>query len=508
MLLTAAALLASGHLGCAHSEQRQTWKQGPADSAFVESAPAKQIESPPDRAAVRTVQYEASDAVAEAESEPSGPTPARVPGQPLSLSDLREMAAQMNPTLAQASAEIESGRGVLLQAGLYPNPQVGYLNNSADPSRAQQSNGAFLSQEFVTANKLGLAKTWQAYDVERISWEAEAQRQRVLNDIAIRFYEVLGAQEAVAVATELESIAAEGLAGAKALMESGEGSKNDVLQAEIQLETVRMSKQDAIFRQEAAWGQLASMIGDPHLPLSAVVGTLDGDVPELDFDQRWQVLLANSPQILAAQALIDHSRAEYNLNRAQVVPNVTVQTVIQRDNALQATEASTLVSLPVPIFNRNQGNIRRAEAEIQVAATELDRTRLVLHDLLADSFRRYRTSRLQVVRFRAKVLPNAEQSLKIVSDGYKTGERSFLEVLTARQTYFQTRLAYVEALAEVHKVLVEIEGLELTGGLNPANIGTAIQAQPGGANQRQRALINQVEQEATRQLLPAAQLGR
>jgi hypothetical protein len=98
--------------------------------------------------------------------------------------------------------------------------------------------------------------------------------------------------------------------------------------------------------------------------------------------------------------------------------------------------------------------------------------------------------------------------MELASLGYKAGERSFLEVLTARQTYFQAKLVYVESQTELRKAIVEIEGLQLTGGLNPAEIGAAIQASPGSGAQRQRLLLNQVQDAASKQLLPAAQLGR
>ena len=81
-------------------------------------------------------------------------------------------------------------------------------------------------------------------------------------------------------------------------------------------------------------------------------------------------------------------------------------------------------------------------------------------------------------------------------------------MLTARQTYIEAQLTYVESLTELRKVTAEIEGLQLTGGLNPASIGTAIQGQAGGSTGRQRALLNQVQQGASRQLLNAAQIAR
>ena len=429
-------------------------------------------------------------------------------GGRMRLSQLQEMALQWNPTLAQASAGVEAERGTHQQVGLYPNPTVGYLNNSASPSSAMQSNGVFVSQEFVTANKLRLARTWQGHEVNRVGWEAEAQRIRVLNDLEIRYYEVLGAQEAVFAAQKLEKVGEQGLSTAEKLFQSQQGAKTDLLQATIQLETVRVTKEEALHRHYAAWQQLANIVGDPGLKPSLLDGSLDGEIPDLDFDQELEELLANSPQLTSSQASLDHTRAEYNLARAQAIPNVTLQAVLERDNASKSTQASTLVALPVPLFNRNQGSIYRAMADIHEAEAEMSRVQLVLRDLLSDSYRRYRSSRIQVERFRETILPAAEENMELARFSQQSGERGFQEVLAAQQLYFQTQLAYVESLTELRKTIVEIEGLQLTGGLNPAAIGSAIQSTPGGGAQRQRALLNKIEDTTARQLLPAAQLGR
>ena len=143
-----------------------------------------------------------------------------------------------------------------------------------------------------------------------------------------------------------------------------------------------------------------------------------------------------------------------------------------------------------------------------MACSEIERTKLVLRDLLADSFRRYQTSLKQAKRFQESILPDSQENLDLTEQGYKAGESSFLQVLTARQTYIEAQLTYVESLTELRKVTAEIEGLQLTGGLNPASIGTAIQGQAGGSTGRQRALLNQVQQGASRQLLNAAQIAR
>ena len=103
---------------------------------------------------------------------------------------------------------------------------------------------------------------------------------------------------------------------------------------------------------------------------------------------------------------------------------------------------------------------------------------------------------------RADILPDAEESLKLAITSYRSGEVSYQQVLTAQKTYVETNVAYIDAWTELRKVSTEIEGLLLTGGLNPAELGTALQNQPGG-NQR-RSILNQLKEGQSGRPLPAA----
>lgn len=426
----------------------------------------------------------------------------------LTLGDLEAIALEFNPTLSQANAAVDQERGTYRQAGLYPNPQLGYLNSTANQSAPKQSNGVFFSQEIVTAKKLSLAQQASSQEIKRLEWDQEAQRMRVLNDLKIRFYEVLGAQRAVEVAQQLEKLAKETLATADRLFDAKAISRPDVLQANVQLQTARISSAEAIHRHDAAWEQLATMLGVPDMQPVPLAGDLEGELPTLDQDACWQRLLSESPQLRASESELDHGWAELRASQAQAVPNVTLQTVTDYDRITHSTTVSTLVALPIPLHNRNQGNIDKAAADIRADQAEICRVQLVLRDQLADSFRRYKSSRVQAERLGESILPDADETLKLTKQAFEGGEMSFRDVLLAQQTYAESRVAYIEALTELRKVVAEIDGLQLTGGLNPAAIGSAIQNQPGGSTQRQRALLNEVQDRAAKQLLPAAQIGQ
>ena len=429
-----------------------------------------------------------------------------VPHQ-LTLGDLENLALANNPTLVQAQAEVTGQEGIYHQAGLYPNPQVGFINSSASNPSVKQSNGAFFAQEFVTANKLGLAQQAASEELRRFQWDNEAQRIRVMNDLKIRYYEVLGSQEAVAVYRQLLTISEKSLAIAKSLL-ANEGTRTDYLQAKVQLETVRLNLDEAELRYAAAWEQLATMVGVSTLNPVPLVGDLTDDIPQLDLETCWQQLLSSSPQLRSAEAELGHGYATFREQQALAVPNITVQTVADYDQATAVSTVSTLVALPFPIFNRNQGNIAKAAADINADQADICRIQLVLRDSLADSFRRYKTSLRQAERLREAILPDAKENLKLSTQLFEGGQSAFAPVLAAQQSYFRSEVAYVEALTELHKVSTEIQGLQLTGGLNPAAIGSAIQNQMGGGAQRQRALLNDLQENGSKQLLPAAQFSR
>lgn len=423
------------------------------------------------------------------------------------LEALEALALQNNPTLVQAAAAVAADQGLYDQVGRYPNPQIGYLRSDSSGGGAQ-SQGIFLSQEFVTAGKLQKNRSVEAWDIQRLSWDAEAQRLRVLNDLSIRYFELLGAQRAVALTRDLDQLASQGYELTDRLHRARQASRADLLQTKVQMNTVRLNLREAEHRLDSAWNQLTVLIGVPDLERVPVEGALDAAIPELAWDACWTRLQNESPQLQAALTRVEFARSELARERVEPIPNVSVQVVAERDRATNSNTVSTLLSVPVPLFNRNQGNISRAAAEIRQAQAEVERVRLVLRDLLAEAFRRYHTARDQVARLGEEILPDAKEIVELTTEGYKQGEFGILEVLSVRQTYFQSSVAHVEAWTELQKVAIEINGLQLTGGLNPAEIGTAIQG-AGGGGSRQRAALNTLQESTSKRLLPAAvQTGR
>ena len=412
----------------------------------------------------------------------------------LTLDHFEKLALTHNPTIGGAGALVMQQQGVLKQAGLYPNPTVGYVRSDPDRSGQSQTQGVFVSQDIVTGGKLQLARSAARLEVEQSTWQLEAQQTRVINDVRIRFYETLGAQHAVLAALDLEKIAAEGVKIADQLLAAKVGTRPDLLQAEIQLSVVRASLRDSRLRHDSAWRQLAAVVGVQGMQPARLSGDLEGEMPSLEWDTLVQHLLANSPLLKAQQAQISAAEYEVKLARVQVVPNINLQVVAQRDSTDKFSSVSTFVGLPIPIFNRNQGNILTAEGRLLQQRKEHERIQLALVDQLAGSYRQYQSLRNQAQQLKKEILPRAKENLDLTVQGYKIGRFDFSRVLTARQLYFQSNLTYIDSLTEFRKTAIEIAGLQLTGGLNPAEAGTALQATPGTTGVR-GILLQQLQEQ-------------
>ncbi|MEN6457910.1 MAG: TolC family protein [Thermoguttaceae bacterium] len=395
------------------------------------------------------------------------PQPLREPDGPvgMTLANLEAMALQCNPTVAQAARHIEAARGRWVQAGLYPNPVAGYVGAEIGNEGQSGQQGSFVGQEIITAGKLRLGKNVAEQEIRQAEWAFQTQRQRVLTDVRQGFYDVLIAQRTMELSEQLVRIGEEGVRSTESLMKAQEVARADVLQARIEAESARVLLQRARNRHAASWRNLAAVVGAAAMPPQRLIGEAWDGLHELTWEETYSRLLTQSPQLAAAQTGIVRAQASLARERAQRVPNIDLQASVQYDNATKYTWGTIQAGVPMPIFNRNQGNIHRAEAELLAAQNEVQRVQLELQQRLATVFEQYETARYQVEKYSRDILPSAQASLDLANKGYRQGEYNFLFLLTAQRTYFQTNLIYLDALRELRAAAAAIEGNLLSGSL-------------------------------------------
>jgi cobalt-zinc-cadmium efflux system outer membrane protein len=400
----------------------------------------------------------------------------------LNLAALEQLALERNPTLLQAGANIEAAEGRAQQAGLYPNPTVGYAGERIGAGgTAGEMQGLFIDQTIVTAGKLRLNRDKFAQEVSQTTALALAQQYRVLNGVRIRFYQLLALQRLLNVRSELLKVADDAVQTTEQLLNVGAANEPDLLQARIEARQERVALENARTHYEAAWRQLVALVGAPELAISRLEGDLEAAVAVPDFDATLSHLLEASPEIQVALAEI--ARTEIGLKREQVepIPNVQMRVANGYDFETRRDVTSVQVGVRLPVFDKNQGNIRIARAQVAYAQAELRRVQLSLNQRLARTYRRYRTAAATVQTYRKDNLPDAKRAYELYLESFSKRRAAWPQVLVAQRTYFQISVEYNEALAEMRSAEVTILGLLLVDGLNePANAPSTGEGQRRG----------------------------
>lgn len=453
-------------MNCPHTGQRRRYALWAALAAALLGAPAAAARADDEL----PLQWPAGVAG----SSETVPTP--LPAAALTLVELEQWALAGNPSLRRAAALVGAARGNALQAGLPPNPGVGYEGQQLGSGGQAEQHGVIFSQEIVRGGKLRLDRAVADRDRVRLDQEFAAQQQRVLTDVRIAFYQVLLAQRQITVTQDLIQISQRGAQAVDALYQANEVGRVDILQAQLESENAQLLSQNAHNRMDAAWRSLAAIVGDPTLPPQALEGDLAAPPQELTFEAALGRLLSQSPEIAAATAAVERARLALERQRAEPIPNVDLAGVVNViDNGIGGrTDGNVAVSVPLPIFNRNQGGIARASHELVAAREALAQLQLDLQNRLAPVFEQYSNARNQVRRYDEVILPAARESLDLTQRMYGAGETNYTSLLTAQRTYSQTQLNYLESVKALRIAQIEIDGLLLSGSLQNSGGGGVV----------------------------------
>ncbi len=390
---------------------------------------------------------------------PLPPVDEAIDSSRLTLTEVEELAIANHPALRVAEGRLQAARGNWLQVGLPPNPHLGYLGSEIGNSGRAGQQGGFVSQEYVTANKLGLNRAVAMRDVAAAEQALARTRLQILTTVRIRFFEDLAAERAVALARQLTTMAQEAVRVSELRLHALEGTRTALLQSQIERDSAALMEQQAANRHQAAWRRLASVIGVNGETPPTLDNSLLQTLPELDWETSRERILSGSPELAESKSAVERARCAIARASAGRVPNVDTQAGVQYDSSTEDTFASVQVSMPVPIFNRNQGAIAQAGGELTAAQAALEAAELAIEQRLAVALRDYETARQRVVMYQETILPAARESLDMVAKAYEQGELEYLEVLTVQQTYTQKNVAYLQDVETAWKRWAEIEGL-------------------------------------------------
>jgi len=384
-----------------------------------------------------------------------------------SLKALEEVAMSSNPTLVQAAAQVRAARGGAYQAGLFPNPVIGYTSDQLGVNgTAGEFQGGFVSQEIVTGGKLRLSRQKWAQRARIAEINRSAQYERVLNDVRVHFYKTLASQQLVGIHTQLVANAEDNVQTHREMLNLGQTNLPGLLQAELDLQRDRLNLQEAENDLEQAWRSLAAMVGTPQLSRSTLQGSLASLNDPLDWDSALSRLLEKSPELIAAWEKIRHDEITVRRERVEPIPNILVDVSVGHNYETGDTVTGVTAGIPLPIFDKNRGTIQQATADLSRSRADARRLELALSTQLAAQFRNYQTAWQHVQVYQSEMLPKAKQANDLLHEGYKARRAAWPDVLIAQRIYLDLQAQYINSLMAYRETDISIRGLLLTGGLS------------------------------------------
>ncbi len=402
------------------------------------------------------------------------PAPGGLPAQTYSLDDLIQIALKQHPVLSQAQFEIEAAQGRALQAGKYPNPTLTIGGEEVGP-RGGIHTLPLISQEIVTAKKLQWARAVAERELDQTFLALVSTRFGLITEVRRGFFEVLATQRRRDALQARVKEVTKTLEQAKKLLKVLPEEGAEVVPLAFQYELDRIGLELTTSQREyvAAWNRLAATAGVPSLAIPASVADpwldrLPGfavDPEPLKSQQQLARLrdqiVQTHPAVRIAQVGIAKAEATLGRERAQAVPNVTLAGGYQRNLNDREHQAIYQVGVPLPIFNRNQGNIRAAQAELGRAVAEVSRVQIDLSNRLASAYGQFATAKLRAEQFDS-LRKTTKKLYEATKTAYFTGGKlSNLQVIQAQRQMIDADLEFTRAWGEAWKAASDIAGLIL-----------------------------------------------
>ncbi len=363
---------------------------------------------------------------------------------PATLEEFVALAEQSHPKLREALAAIEAARGKAVQARLYPNPML--AAGSPQVAGADSQWNGFASQDIVTAGKLRLSQQAALREVQKEEYQLIRARFDVLREVRGSFYGLLVAQRRVEIYRLLLEISQRSFDIGTKLEQAGEGTRADILFWSIERDRAEVRLLNSTVLVETGRRELAAAIGLPRADVGTIQADLFAKLPTFDLKTLQEAIVQRNALPQAAEA--DIARAQWALERAVVepIPNVNVLGGYQRQADFPPQDQGLLqVMVEVPLFDRNQGTIRSARADIATSRANLRTIELDLATQAAQTIASYRTAQRLASWYEEYILPKARETVHLTQQLYGQGEVTFLSLLQAQRTLTETELAFVDA---------------------------------------------------------------
>jgi cobalt-zinc-cadmium efflux system outer membrane protein len=410
----------------------------------------------------------------------SGKNSALAEEKNFTLQQTVEFSRQNNGELKALREEKGIREAGKIKAGLYPNPVLEMDGTTGELSGSPSENriSVGISQEFLIMGKRGKRLQVADKEIESFELQVENSERLLVEEVKATFYELLLAEKRVELAERSIALNNQLLEVTKLRFEA-----DDIQELEVNLARVEVARREgrkAEAEQELypAKARLLALMGLSPDETASFSGSLETKAFVKTLGELKGLALAKRPDIRALEAEKGKGDAEISLAQAERIPNITAGIGYQREHTAIEVAGNDVkdrdnlvglkVSIPIPLFDRNQAGIREAKARKGSAESRHIFARKVVEREVEGAYARLTTAERSLLIYTKDIIPQLEENLKLVQEAYRLGEVGILTVIEEQKKFFEVNDSYLTALHDRQTALVKLESAvatELTGGV-------------------------------------------
>ncbi|ABQ27519.1 TolC family protein [Geotalea uraniireducens] len=428
---------------------------------------------------VRTISVTGAVLLLQAVCSLSGESSALAGEKNFTLQQAVEFAQQNNGELKALREEKGIREAGKIKAGLYPNPVLDLDGTTGELSGSPSENliSVGISQEFLTMGKRGKRLAVADKEIESFDRQVDNSGRLLVEEVKTTFYDLLLAGKRVELAERSIALNNQLLEVTKQRLEAGDIPELEVNLARVEVARSEGKKVEAERGLYPAKARLLALTGLPPNEEARFIGSLEAKPLAKNLGELKSWALAKRPDIMGLEAEKAKGDAEIALAQAERIPNITAGFGYQRENTAIEVAGSDVkdrdnliglkLSIPIPLFDRNQAGIREAQARKGSAENRYAFARVTAEREVEAAFARLATAEKSLSIYTREIIPQLEENLKLVQEAYRLGEVGILTVIEEQKKFFEVNDGYLTALHDRQTALVKLEtavAIDLTGG--------------------------------------------
>ncbi len=372
-------------------------------------------------------------------------------------------ALESNPILKVLRKEFNALEAVKIQSGLIPNPEFSVdaenLFGKGDYSGFNGSEiTAQISQSIMLAGKISKLEKVAEMNLSLAQWDYEANRLEIITNVRKAFTQALVVQQLIETNKELIELSESLLDNINKRVKAGKISLAEVSRTKIIINTLKIELTKLQYEYDAALMELRSLIYDPTYSFSMLNGSFEYyfELPPYD---TLLVQLEENPNLKRFESEYAKQKAVLHYQESKATPNLTLSAGYKRLNDVSANTFVLGASIPLPLFDRNQGSIQEAEIRYDQKKVEFESIRNRLKLQLNLLYNRLNTLMKTAEQLKTESIPETEKAFKIIEKGNLAGRFAILDVLDTQRTLFILQNQYLSVIGEIQSTKAELEGL-------------------------------------------------